>query len=101
GARDVQASGAGSQRAREKAPRCIVSVRDTRGQSRRGFLTSVAGLLAASSPLVSSGDSAGPVVPSQKATLRGQDVGGGTVVFTDVTASAGLSRAINTSGSPD
>ena len=36
-----------------------------------------------------------------KATLHGRDVGGGAVVFTDVTAAAGLSRAVNTSGNPD
>ena len=82
-----------------------MSFGETRGQSRRRFLTSVAGFLTASSPLVSLRASAVPLRPPQgglpKATLHGRDVGGGAVVFTDVTAAAGLSRAVNISGSPD
>ena len=73
-------------------------------QSRRGFLRVVGGWASATlTPGLDLGQllGTGPTsAPARQSTPVGRTRGGGAVVFTDVTAAAGLLQARNVSGSP-
>ena len=73
-------------------------------QSRRGFLRVLGGWASATlTPGLDLGQllGTGPTsAPARQATPVGRSRGGGAVVFTDVTAAAGLLQARNVSGSP-
>ena len=73
-------------------------------QSRRGFLRVLGGWASATlTPGLDLGQllGTGPTsAPARQATPVGRTRGGGAVVFTDVTAAAGLLQARNVSGSP-
>jgi hypothetical protein len=76
------------------------SVVETHARSRRRFLATLARSLGIAVPLTGTGRGSGA-----SARVQSRDGGsadrGDPVVFTDVTAAAGLSHAVNVSGSPD